>query len=115
MAQTLFEYLQADLDTVTEELSGIIETDGKPAKMKTIRVTSDARMRLKHFRDGVDTGFSSISKGGDGGNSGGMEGVGVGGGGSQSAGNAISALLGNPEDEGMQRALLASMGAIGTS
>ena len=59
--KTLFEYLQSDLDTVTEELSRLVEAEGKPEKMATIQKAADARMRLRHFRDGVDNGASRDS------------------------------------------------------
>lgn len=88
--KTLFEYLQSDLDTVTEELSRLVEAEGKPEKMHSIQKTADARMRLRHFRDGVDNGFSS-------------GGGGAGTSASASAGSAISALLGNqPADVARQ-------------
>jgi len=55
--KNLLEFLQANLETVTEELSGMLEADGVPERVAVLSKAADARQRLQHLAEGVEDGF----------------------------------------------------------
>jgi len=56
--KTLFEYLQAQLETETENLSGLLESQIVIFDRKTlIEITSLARKRLTNLIEGVNAGL----------------------------------------------------------
>ena len=55
----LFEYVQADLDRVTEKLSGMLEQETPPGRIEMVNATADARKRLRNFMEDTATDFAS--------------------------------------------------------
>jgi len=56
--KNLLEYLQGNLEMVTEELSGMLEANGVPDRVTVLSKTADARQRLQHLQEGVEDGFA---------------------------------------------------------
>lgn len=57
--KNLLEFLQANLETVTEELSRMLEAEGMPGRVALVSKAVDARQRLKHLSEGVEDGFAN--------------------------------------------------------
>eukprot|EP01121_Diplochlamys_sp_Union-15-3_P007654 TRINITY_DN1960_c0_g2_i1.p1 TRINITY_DN1960_c0_g2~~TRINITY_DN1960_c0_g2_i1.p1 ORF type:complete len:581 (+),score=118.51 TRINITY_DN1960_c0_g2_i1:48-1745(+) len=57
--KTLFEYLQADLEKTTEDLSGMLEAAGTPDRRKLSDMSLLAGKKLQHLLDGVEEGLTS--------------------------------------------------------
>jgi hypothetical protein len=53
----LFEYLQAQLETETERLSGLLEHADMSQKKTIVEITLLAGKRLAHLLDGVKSGL----------------------------------------------------------
>lgn len=56
--KNMLEYLQAGLELVTEELSGMLESEAKPDRVAVLSKAEDARRRLQHLVEGVEDGFT---------------------------------------------------------
>ena len=50
---------QARLESVTEALSALLESE-EPEKQKILNTAADARLRLKHMREGLEDGLTRV-------------------------------------------------------
>ena len=50
---------QARIESVTEALSALLES-GEPDKLKILNTAADARLRLKHMREGLEEGLTIV-------------------------------------------------------
>ena len=55
MQKAIFEHLQARLESVTEALAGLLEAEGDPDKLKIIDTAADAKVRLRHMTELLET------------------------------------------------------------